>query len=162
MPNREVKLKMSDVLAANQGLAQIGQSGVKFETAFLIAKCRRACNEEAKEYEEQRKALIEKYGAKNAKGEFAINVDASTDGYDADKLEGFKADLSELLTSEIQMTVPALKVSSLTNRKGDKPDIQSEALFSCASFFVDFDDDVEADEKVCAEKAAPAPAAVEG
>lgn len=99
-----MQIKLGALLAASPALRKLVSADLPVSLAFGLSKSLKAIDGELTAHEEQRQALVKKYGEADDAGNFTVSPD---------RYEAFFAGLSELNGLEVEVPFTPISVSRL-------------------------------------------------
>lgn len=99
-----MRLSVSQVMSASAAFSRIAAVPMRSEIAFRIARATRALATVVEDAEQQRRALLARYGAGPGQAERVPD----------EQLDAFLAALTPLLAEEVELSLPAFKAEDFT------------------------------------------------
>jgi len=96
-----MKLKIAEILGANEALTQLGELSLPISTSVKVARLQKKVGDEAAIHLELRNNLIKKYGKLSKEKQGQIEVPPN-------KIAEYLGELNELLTQEVDVDWPKL------------------------------------------------------
>jgi len=96
-----MKLKVAEILGANEALAQLGEIDLPISTSVKVARLRKIVGDEANIHLGLRQDLFKKHGKPNKDNQ--IEVPKAN-------MEAFMKELNELLVQEVEVDWPKIKL----------------------------------------------------
>jgi len=119
MEVKKVSLKLSELRNISVSLSKILSQDMPVKQAYRMSKLAKSADKEMKEMEEQRMALVKKYGEKNVKGDVAVK----------EKMQEFMDELNEFLKEEIEMSFIPLDLNAISDLKLSPLDLANLDMF---------------------------------
>ena len=106
-----IKVKLSDVVNAIEGLNTIMSQEIKGSIAFRVSRLRREINKELETFDEQRSKLIEKYALRDENGQYVTMDDGNSIKLNPDTIKECDEEFNNLLNLEVEINADKLKMS---------------------------------------------------
>lgn len=106
-----IKVKLSDVVNAIEGLNTIMSQEIKGSIAFRVSRLKREINKELETFDEQRSKLIEKYALRDENGQYVIMDDGNSIKLNPDTIKECDEEFNNLLNLEVEINADKLKMS---------------------------------------------------
>lgn len=107
-------LTLNDILNITPVLRKLAGQPFPGKMVFRIAKLIKACENELACFEEARKGVIDRYGARKDDGELDITEDNQI-RIQPEKIEDCNREMMELLSNEVEMDFEPLPLSCFDN-----------------------------------------------
>lgn len=106
-----MELSVERILVVDKALGMVlDTKGLSAKVAFRLGRFKKVTEEVMQDFNESREKLIkEKYGKENEQG-----------GFDVEDMEGFQAEVKELLAEEVSIDAPKLKIDDF-DKVGPEP-----------------------------------------
>ena len=107
-----ITLTVQELIESIPVLRELGGKQLRSKTAFRVARLMREVQKESDAFEEQRIALVRKYGAKDENGN--LSVDENGNNYiEPEHVSDFNSELTELLNNTITVSGDKLNLDDL-------------------------------------------------
>lgn len=107
-----ITVKMADVVNSMEVLQKLAQQNFKAKLALSIARLLKQIEVEIQTFNTTRMDLIKKYGTKDENGELITDEEGNCK-IDPESVETFNKELSDLLTTEIEINANKIDVELL-------------------------------------------------
>jgi len=107
-----ISLKISALVDATETLQKLSQKPLKAKAAFQVSRLLKEADKEAKEFNDTRIKLIDKYGEKDETGELKVDENGNC-RVPPESINDFNAEMTELLNSEIEINANKLNINDL-------------------------------------------------
>jgi hypothetical protein len=139
MAQREVNLKLQELIAARPALVKLFAATLPPSLTFRLARFKRQVDEVLRPFDEQRDVLVKQYGT-----EKMTEAGAAYTFPERDKREAFEAAMKELGEEQVTLHVPEFSSESL----GEREILSSADVLTLLWFFNDGEEEeAEGDDK---------------
>lgn len=107
-----IDIKLNDIVEGISCMQELSTRTLRSRPAYKIAKLLKEVNNEYQIFNEQRRALIEKYGTKDENGQLAVDENGNY-RIVQEKIGEFNKELQELLDTEINLNCSKIDLDDL-------------------------------------------------
>ena len=132
-----MKLTLGDARGIMAGLPEVMKEKLPMKTSYWFARTIRELSDHMQDMEEVRKKLVEKYAAKDKKGNFI----EKNGQYDIKDIKGFNKEFQPILDQEVEIKYDGITLEELEKITGEqecpecKKKIPSQVIFKGIDIF---------------------------
>jgi hypothetical protein len=123
-------MTVGELLKMRLALRDLGNHEIKVSSAYTASRIALAFEKEHEAYDKQHNALIDRLGVEDTSpnGRRKKRMLEPSNGGDKEKWEQFFSEVEQLRSHQIEVTIPELRVSDLTDYQGNEVSVPHRIL----------------------------------